>query len=354
VTASAGLGAEDKAPFDGWAGEAEDMQSKGASAKDFKDFSDGDSVAFTPSSFSSPVVTTIAESKAEETLSDDTEKNEKNGDDSEEEGADMKGSPDFRFADQSGLLSTSDSSHTYEYEEDFEEEYDETFENINDPRKSEENFYETGQMPGHKKNDSLAESQSSTVPRLLITPIWAIRDHTTIASSSETARSNYSTARTVERSGESDMHSVPLSQEHDNQSRQVTVHTTTPRRPQGTDQELEKNYEDEDEDNNLRRERERIQTLQNWIVDIRSTMLSTLGAPLFDSIYTIVAKNMTTNRTFLTGLEETDGFIRDIHSQLNDHLQTSLEGACRVVLQLKTLLALESEIEIQFEDYVRK
>ena len=94
-------------------------------------------------------------------------------------------------------------------------------------------------------------------------------------------------------------------------------------------------------------EQERIFTLQSWISDIRTRLHDDIGGALFNSLYAIVHSNAANNTTFLTGLAETDEYIRDIHSRLNDQLQTTLEGASRIVLRIKTLIALESEVGVR-------
>ena len=270
-------------------------------------------------------------------------------------------------------LSASGTTDSPIYEEDFEEEFvDEDYDDepqsfmnatttttTKTIRMSEDDtvLYQTSlkdealQMGVGAVDDQPSLQQSITIPRLLITPLWAIRDQP-------------STARPSHRDGEAKMDALMSPR------RGADEEASSSKLRQRDDKEEEKKRddsegeegEDDDEDDDegrqeeelLREEKERIRTLQLWIDDIRGTLLRTLGERLFESIYGIVVKILTSNKTFLTGLDETDGVLKDIHTQLNGHLQTSLEGACRVVLQIKTLIALEGEINTAVDTFLSK
>lgn len=208
----------------------------------------------------------------------------------------------------SGDSGEQEHEHEYEYEEDFEE-----YEDADD---SQTRLYETCREGG-------GEGKAPTPPHLevLVVPSWAIRD------SPLSARGPASTPR-------------PGGGEEKDREREGGAQGS-----EGNEAIASRDSEGV-EDSRLAQEEERIYTLQSWISDIRTRLQDDIGGALFNALYSIVHSNARNNTTFITNLAETDDYIKDIHSRLNDHLQTTLEGACRIVLQLKTLIALEGEVPL--------
>lgn len=194
------------------------------------------------------------------------------------------------------------------------------------------------------KDDESASASTprhGAVPRILITPLWAIRDQPLLSLS---ARSHSAIDNGTSRdTASADAFLLLHTAEEKREKLDARADTTAG---------VEETGDDEDYMDRLKEE-ERVKTLQNWIDEIRSSLFDAIGDNLFHKIYFIVRESMETNRTFITDLGETDSYLKDIHARLNESLQTSFEGANRVVLQLKTLLALEEEVSDVIEDYIR-
>ena len=234
-----------------------------------------------------------------------------------------------------------DSADMPEYEEDFEDyDYDDPEATDQQGYANDSSLYETCREAA--AGGGMAPLESASSGRLLVTPSWAIRDSPLSARGNENGDS----------SGSGNGNGADEKDSTGDKERE---------RQEGNEQEplasaLREPEDDEVDVAKSRRlqEQERIFTLQSWISDIRTRLHDDIGGPLFNSLYAIVRSNINTNTTFLTGLAETDGleYMRDIHQRLNDQLQTTLEGACRIVLQLKTLVALEGEVGVRVDDYL--
>jgi len=89
--------------------------------------------------------------------------------------------------------------------------------------------------------------------------------------------------------------------------------------------------------------RREIDEMLYWIADTREILTKSLGADLFQTIYTLCKDNMTEQLGSSKGTKDVS-YLHEIQKKLQDHLHASLEAVLGTVMQVKALLAWEEEL----------
>jgi len=89
--------------------------------------------------------------------------------------------------------------------------------------------------------------------------------------------------------------------------------------------------------------RREIDEMLYWITDTREILTKSLGAGLFESIYTLCKDNMTEQLDSSRGTKDVT-YLHEIQKKLQEHLHASLEAVLGTVMQVKALLAWEDEL----------